>query len=216
MPPKRGGRKSKKMGKKTEQEDMTVKGGDDIKGVSGSAAAGGRADGGRAGVKALMQNDDVEQTAQSIRSVVSVDKVSAVAQRLRALARELEKGCKEENDATGASGNATGSAAAGAAAGAATSGRAGRKEENGAKGASDSGGGNDKSDSGGSGGDRGGNHGVDRGGGNSGLLDICKSKEAPNMEKELPAEHGKEAPPAEVAMEFIDEVLDDASECDNR
>ena len=211
------------MGKKTEQEDMTVKGGDDIiiKGVSGSAAAGGRADGGRAGVKALMQNDDVEQTAQSIRSVVSVDKVSAVAQRLRALARELEKGCTEENDATGASGNAAGSAAAGAAAGAATSGRAGRKEENGAKGASDSGGGNDKSDSGGSGGgggnrggDRGGNH--DRGGGNSGLLDICKSKEAPNMEKELPAEHGKEAPPAEVAMEFIDEVLDDASECDNR
>ena len=105
-----------------------------------------------------------------------------------------------------------------------TSGRAGRKEENGAKGASDSGGGgNDKSDSGGSGGgggirggDRGGNHGIDRGGGNSGLLDICKSKEAPNMEKELPAEHGKEAPPAEVAMEFIDEVLDDASECDNR
>ena len=179
---------------------MTVKGGDDIiiKGVSGSAAAGGRADGGRAGVKALMQNDDVEQTAQSIRSVVSVDKVSAVAQRLRALARELEKGCTEENDATGASGNAAGSAAAGAAAGAATSGRAGRKEENGAKGASDSGGGNDKSDSGGSGGgggnrgsDRGGNHGVDRGGGKSGLLDICKSKEAPKMEKELPAEHGK-------------------------
>ena len=181
MPPKRGGRKNKKTGKKTEQEDMTVKGGDDIKGVSGSAAAGGRAEGGRAG-------------------------------------------CTEENDATGASGNAAGSAAAGAAAGAATSGRAGRKEENGAKGASDSGGGgNDKSDSGGSGGgggirggDRGGNHGIDRGGGNSGLLDICKSKEAPNMEKELPAEHGKEAPPAEVAMEFIDEVLDDASECDNR
>jgi hypothetical protein len=136
----------KKKGEKKEQEDMNVKEEGDTKGVSkrvtGSAAAG-RADGGRAG-------------------------------------------CTEETDAKGASGIAAGGAAAGAAA----SGRAGLKEENGAKGASESGGGNE-SDSGGSGGgggnrggDRGGD-GVDRGGGNSGLLDICKSKEAPNMEKVL-------------------------------